>query len=67
LIDKTHARFCTVPKSQPLPRNSHGKRSDRFLTLFVEGLLAQKNRYLLYYGGADKYVGVAATETLYTK
>lgn len=35
--------------------------------VFVEGLLAQKNRYLLYYGGADKYVGVAATETLYTK
>jgi predicted GH43/DUF377 family glycosyl hydrolase len=35
--------------------------------VFVEGLLAEKRRYLLYYGGADKYVGVAATETLYTK
>lgn len=35
--------------------------------VFVEGLLEEKNRYLLYYGGADKYVGVAATEALYAK
>jgi predicted GH43/DUF377 family glycosyl hydrolase len=35
--------------------------------VFVEGLLAENGRYLLYYGGADKYVGVAATEALYTK
>jgi predicted GH43/DUF377 family glycosyl hydrolase len=27
--------------------------------VFVEGMLKQNNRYLLYYGGADKYVGVA--------
>jgi len=35
--------------------------------VFVEGLLAEKDRYVLYYGGADKYVGVVATETLYSK
>jgi len=35
--------------------------------VFVEGLLAEKNRYVLYYGGADRYVGVAATESLYQK
>jgi predicted GH43/DUF377 family glycosyl hydrolase len=35
--------------------------------VFVEGLVADKDRYLLYYGGADKYVGVAAANTLYTK
>lgn len=35
--------------------------------VFVEGLLADQDRYLLYYGGADKYVGVAAAKTLYTK
>ena len=35
--------------------------------VFVEGLVADKDRYLLYYGGADKYVGVAATDTLYAK
>jgi len=27
--------------------------------VFVEGMIPQGNRYLLYYGGADKYVGVA--------
>jgi predicted GH43/DUF377 family glycosyl hydrolase len=27
--------------------------------VFVEGLIRQGQRYLLYYGGADKYVGVA--------
>jgi predicted GH43/DUF377 family glycosyl hydrolase len=27
--------------------------------VFVEGMVRQPNRYLFYYGGADKYVGVA--------
>jgi beta-1,2-mannosidase len=27
--------------------------------IFVEGMVRVKNRYLLYYGGADSYVGVA--------
>jgi predicted GH43/DUF377 family glycosyl hydrolase len=27
--------------------------------IFVEGMVRQKNRYLLYYGGADTHVGVA--------
>ena len=35
--------------------------------VFVEGLVTDKDRYLLYYGGADKYVGVAAADTLYAK
>src|SRR6516162_4194446 len=35
--------------------------------VFVEGLVADKDRYLLYYGGADNYVGVAAADTLYAK
>jgi predicted GH43/DUF377 family glycosyl hydrolase len=35
--------------------------------VFVEGLVADQDRYLLYYGGADKYVGVATAKTLYTK
>jgi predicted GH43/DUF377 family glycosyl hydrolase len=33
----------------------------------VEGLLKQKSGYWLYYGGADKYVGVASVETLLAK
>jgi predicted GH43/DUF377 family glycosyl hydrolase len=35
--------------------------------VFVEGLLKQKSGYWLYYGGADKYVGVASVETLLAK
>src|SRR5436853_288857 len=27
--------------------------------VFVEGMVRQKDRWLFYYGGADKYVGVA--------
>lgn len=27
--------------------------------VFVEGMVRQKNRYLFYYGAADKYVGIA--------
>ena len=27
--------------------------------IFVEGMVKQSDRYLIYYGGADKYVGVA--------
>jgi predicted GH43/DUF377 family glycosyl hydrolase len=35
--------------------------------VFVEGLVAEKNGYLLYYGAADKYVGVATVKTLFAK
>lgn len=31
--------------------------------VFVEGLVRRGNRWLFYYGGADKYVGVAAAES----
>jgi predicted GH43/DUF377 family glycosyl hydrolase len=29
--------------------------------VFVEGMARKGNRWLFYYGGADKYVGVAET------
>jgi predicted GH43/DUF377 family glycosyl hydrolase len=32
--------------------------------VFVEGMVRQKDRYLFYYGGADKYVGVAQAAVL---
>ena len=32
--------------------------------VFVEGMLQQGNRFLFYYGGADKYVGVAEAPAL---
>jgi beta-1,2-mannosidase len=31
--------------------------------VFVEGMVQEDNRYLFYYGGADKYVGVAEAPT----
>jgi predicted GH43/DUF377 family glycosyl hydrolase len=27
--------------------------------VFVEGMIRQADRWLLYYGGADKYIGAA--------
>lgn len=33
--------------------------------VFVEGMVKQEGRYLFYYGGADKYVGVAETSILH--
>lgn len=35
--------------------------------VFVERLVARRDRHLLYYCGAYKYIGVAATNALYTK
>ncbi|HWI67428.1 MAG TPA: hypothetical protein VNS88_03480, partial [Nitrospiraceae bacterium] len=32
--------------------------------VFVEGALRQKDRYLFYYGAADRYVGVAEASAL---
>jgi predicted GH43/DUF377 family glycosyl hydrolase len=32
--------------------------------VFVEGMVQQKDRYLFYYGGADKYVDVAEASVL---
>ncbi|HET9803622.1 MAG TPA: glycoside hydrolase family 130 protein [Candidatus Acidoferrum sp.] len=32
--------------------------------VFVEGLVREKDRWLLYYGAADKYVGVASVDTI---
>jgi predicted GH43/DUF377 family glycosyl hydrolase len=35
--------------------------------VFVEGMLKETDRFLFYYGGADKYVGIAETRQLITK
>jgi predicted GH43/DUF377 family glycosyl hydrolase len=32
--------------------------------VFVEGMVQEGNRWLFYYGGADKYVGVAVAKAL---
>jgi predicted GH43/DUF377 family glycosyl hydrolase len=33
--------------------------------VFVEGMLKEGDRFLFYYGGADKYVGIAETRQLF--
>jgi predicted GH43/DUF377 family glycosyl hydrolase len=35
--------------------------------VFVEGMVRQKDRWLFYYGGADKYVGVADAQVAHLK
>ncbi len=33
--------------------------------VFVEGMIRRGDRYLLYYGGADKYIGVAEASIMH--
>jgi predicted GH43/DUF377 family glycosyl hydrolase len=45
-------------------RQTHGEKEWERVgqvpnVVFVEGMVRQGNRFLLYYGGADKCVGVA--------
>ena len=35
--------------------------------VFVEGLVSEPTRWMLYYGGADKYVGVVSTQLKYSE
>jgi predicted GH43/DUF377 family glycosyl hydrolase len=35
--------------------------------VFVEGMVSEPTRWLLYYGGADKYVGVVSTQPKYSE
>lgn len=35
--------------------------------VFVQGMVRDGNRWLFYYGGADKYVGVASAPTRLTR
>ena len=49
--------------STPLlsPEKEREKVGQVLNVVFVEGMVKQNNRYLFYYGGADKHVGVAET------
>jgi predicted GH43/DUF377 family glycosyl hydrolase len=69
VFDPRDPRKVIYRSEQPLfvPELEWEKQGQVPNVVFVEGLLAEKDRYLLYYGGADKCVGVAATDTLYSK
>jgi predicted GH43/DUF377 family glycosyl hydrolase len=69
VFDRQNPRKVLYRSDEPLfaPELAWEKVGQVPNVVFVEGLLADKDRYLLYYGGADKYVGVAAAKTLYAK
>lgn len=46
------------------PEKDWEKRGQVPNVVFVEGLVQRGDRYFAYYGGADKYVGVATTKLL---
>lgn len=49
------------PKESWEINNASSKIHQAPNVVFVEGLIKDKDRYLIYYGGADSYVGVAET------
>ena len=62
LFDKTNPAKVLARSDTPIlqPDLAWEKAGQVPNVVFVEGLVRQANRWLLYYGGADKYIGVAA-------
>jgi len=67
VFDSHDPRHLTSRSDQPVftPEKEWERVGQVPNVVFVEGMVqrgdARKNRYLFYYGGADKYVGVAET------
>jgi predicted GH43/DUF377 family glycosyl hydrolase len=61
IFDRQDPRKVTYRSDQPIfaPEKDWEKNGQVPNVVFVEGLVVQGDRYLFYYGGADKYVGVA--------
>lgn len=61
IFDPKDPRKVLWRSDKPLfePEKSWEKVGQVPNVIFVEGMVRQNNRYLLYYGGADKYIGVA--------
>jgi predicted GH43/DUF377 family glycosyl hydrolase len=64
LFDKKDPTKVLARAEEPMfmPEHEWEKVGQVPNVVFVEGLVRDGNRWLFYYGGADKYVGVAATE-----
>ena len=65
IFDATDPRKVLYRSDAPIfsPEKEWEKVGQVPNVVFVEGLLGQKERWLFYYGGADKYVGVAEAPT----
>lgn len=61
LFDKNDPRRLLDRSDQPIfrPERPWEKVGQVPNVVFVEGLIRQPSRWLFYYGGADKYIGVA--------
>jgi predicted GH43/DUF377 family glycosyl hydrolase len=61
LFDKNDPRHVLARSDQPIfqPERPWEKVGQVPNVIFVEGLVREANRWLFYYGGADKYVGMA--------
>lgn len=69
LFDKHDPRKLLARSEQPIfvPEKLWEKVGQVPNVVFVEGLVRDGDRWLFYYGGADKYIGVAEAKTLQTK
>ena len=65
LFDKNDPTRVLARAEQPIfePREEWEKIGQVPNVVFVEGLIREPRRWLFYYGGADKYLGVAAATT----
>ncbi len=66
IFDRKDPRKVLYRSAQPIfgPELEWEKVGQVPNVVFVEGMARRGNRYLFYYGGADKYVGVAAAPVL---
>jgi predicted GH43/DUF377 family glycosyl hydrolase len=66
IFDRNDPRKVVYRSEQPifLPEKEWEKVGQVPNVIFVEGMIHAGDRYLFYYGGADKYVGVAEAPVL---
>jgi predicted GH43/DUF377 family glycosyl hydrolase len=66
IFDRNDPRKLLGRSEQPVfaPEQSWEKTGQVPNVVFVEGMIEETNRFLFYYGGADKYVGVAEANSL---
>ncbi len=65
VFDRKDPRKVVSRTDQPIfaPEKEWEKKGQVPNVVFVEGMVQRGERFLFYYGGADKYVGVAETES----
>jgi beta-1,2-mannosidase len=69
VFDRRDPRKLLYRSAQPFfePQREWEKVGQVPNVVFVEGMLKENDRFLFYYGGADKYVGIAETRQLIIK